>query len=270
MSTERNGRDAPGERERSHPAANRPHWLHRNPLLDLPGVTHGWTCSQGPDFHHPVDAPAMTGAVSRLAEVSGKWRGAWAEQVHGGTVLQAAGPGLAGAADALWTDSPGLGVVGRSADCPLILVAGTGPDQAPMVGFAHASWRSTVRNITSHLLEQMTAAGFQPAGARALICPSAGPCCYEVGDEVRQEALDRLGTGATSLFRLHKDRWILDLWQANLRQLREGGLSAENILSSGECTICGGGASGRHYPSYRRQGHSAGRFAAMVGIEPGA
>ena len=40
-------------------------------------------------------------------------RAAWARQVHGPGVLEVAGPGLAGDADALWTATPGLGVVGR-------------------------------------------------------------------------------------------------------------------------------------------------------------
>jgi len=49
---------------------------------------------------------------------------AWVRQVHGGVVLRVDEAGLAGEADALVSDRPGLLLRGRSADCPLVLAAG--------------------------------------------------------------------------------------------------------------------------------------------------
>jgi copper oxidase (laccase) domain-containing protein len=153
---------------------------------------------------------------------------AWVHQVHGGTVLRARGPGLVGDADALWTTEPGLATVGRGADCPLVLVGGRLGSGDGIWGFAHASWRSTVAGITGSLLAAMTAAGLRPETARAVICPSAGPCCYEVGGEVRSAAVERLGPQAAAFFTPHGPRWLLDLWAANEAQL---GAAGRNVLT---------------------------------------
>jgi YfiH family protein len=175
-------------------------------------------------------------------------------------------PGLAGQADALWTRSPGLGVIGRSADCPLILLTGTDEKGGRLAGFAHASWRSTVRGISAALAWTLLKEGVRPASMLAVICPSAGPCCYEVGDEVRSEATLRLGEGAAAHFKRQGDRQVLDLWAANTEQLVRAGLTPGRIFNAGHCTICGGPASDLRYASYRRQGLQAGRFAAVVGF----
>ncbi len=269
MSTERNDSRAEAAGALPPEAAGAPSWLHRHtPYLEA-ATPHGWTSHGGPDFKHPVDSPAMETVVDTLARGAGLEGGAWAEQVHGGTVLRVDSPGPAGAADALWTTTGGLGVVGRSADCPLILVAGKGPDGMPLAGFAHASWRSTVRSITTRLLDEMKIGGLDVATARAVVCPSAGPCCYEVGAEVHREACERLGPAAARHFRSRGDRFILDLWSANQQQLEAAGMAAHRIWVSGECTICGEGHPVRRYPSYRRQGQAAGRFAAIQGVGSG-
>lgn len=233
-------------------------WLRTSRLLERPGWAHGWTTSAGPDYHSPPHAPEHEEAVTSLVEAVGLEHATWVHQVHGGTVLRADRPGCLGEADALWSDRPGLGVVGRSADCPLVLVAADG--DRPRWGFAHASWRSTVAGITARLMEVLTEAGADPARCRAVICPSAGPCCYEVGAEVRERALQELGDEAAALFEPRGDRWIFDLWGANAAQLRAAGVGPARIAVSGVCNICGEG-----YPSHRRQGAAAGRFAAIVG-----
>jgi len=199
--------------------------------------------------------------MSALGSAAGLPDLAWVHQVHGGDVLRANGPGLVGDADGLWTDVPGLGVVGRGADCPLILVGGRRTDGSALWGFAHASWRSTVARVTATLMSRLEQAGLVPATARALICPSAGPCCYEVGPEVREAVRLSLGEEALAFFTPGGDRWRLDLWAANTAQLTEAGVPAAAITVTGHCTICGGDL----YPSYRREGETAGRFAAFIG-----
>ena len=236
-------------------------WLHLFPVFPTDKWSAGWTDSTGPDFRPDPGSSAQAEAAATLVVAAGLEAGAWARQVHGGTLLRADRPGLAGQADGLWTDVPGLGLIGRSADCPLVLVGGRRPDRSPIWGFAHASWRSTVRGITGRLVSQMTGAGADPATLSAIICPSAGPCCYEVGREVREEAQARLGSGALRFFRSAGDRWILDLWAANTAQLVTAGLSVDSIHPAGVCTICGGST----YPSYRRDGSTAGRFAGIIG-----
>jgi copper oxidase (laccase) domain-containing protein len=82
-----------------------------------------------------------------------------------------------------------------------------------------------------------------------------------VGPEVREAARHSLGEEALAFFAPDGDRWRLDLWAANKAQLTEAGVPAAAITVTGHCTICGGGL----YPSYRREGAAAGRFAAFIG-----
>lgn len=227
----------------------------------LPFSRYGWTTIDGPDFHAPIKSDAQIAAVTDLVRAVGLEDGAWVEQVHGGEVIRAEEAGCLGAADALWTTTPGLGVVGRSADCPLILVGGPTGTGGSVQGFAHASWRSTVAEITATLLQEMTRAGLRLNRAEAVICPSAGPCCYEVGPEVVAAATSRFGPDAESWFPTLKSRPAFDLWLANAAQLEAAGIPAANIFQTRICTICGGS----QYPSYRRSGPAAGRFAAIIG-----
>ena len=176
-------------------------------------------------------------------------------------MIRAHESGFQGSADAMWTTTPGLGVIGRSADCPLILICGSDDQGNGLWGFAHASWRSTIAGITTNLLREMTAAGLRPAEAQAIICPSAGPCCYEVGPEVRQQALTVLGPHADAFFLPMATGTAFDLWQANCAQLEDAGLGTSQITVTGECTIC----VGLDFPSHRRQKGMAKRFAAISG-----
>jgi len=197
-----------------------------------------------------------------LAHRLGLADAAWLRQVHGGEVLRAEISGCRGEADVLVCSRPGLGILVRGADCPLILAAAEGP-RGRAVGAAHASWRGTVagaaRNMAAALLDL---SGAEPAALRAAIAPSAGPCCYEVGEEVRGAALGALGPKAATWFPTVSGRLHFDLWAANRAQLEAMGVPTERVESSGECTICGN----RSWPSWRAEGAAAGRIAAIIGI----
>ncbi len=236
-------------------------WLHQAPLLAAENWRHGWTTTEGPDFDSDPTCADHEKSVTDIVTATGLKGCAWARQVHGGRVLQVSDSGFAGEADALWTVQPGLGVVGRGADCPLILAGGTLPDGSRIWGFAHASWRSTVQGITAGLILAMTEQGAETDSLRAVICPSAGPCCYEVGEDVRQAALSSLGPEAAWFFLERTGGITFDLWSANQAQLTAAGVHQKNIHNVGHCTICGGDL----FPSFRRDGHRAGRFAAVIG-----
>lgn len=244
-----------------------PSWWHSSPVFPPGEWVAGWTDDHGPDFGGPATAPPQAAAVAALVRETGLTGAAWVEQVHGGEVSYTDRPGCAGQGDALWTDVPGLGVVGRSADCPLILAGAVRADGIPLAGFAHASWRSTIAAISTRLIAALLAAGAEAETLSAQIAPSAGPCCYEVGEEVRERAARELGPGALPFFSARKSgnagRWVFDLWSANLTQLLGAGLQPGRIRTAGICTICGAG-----YPSYRRDGDASGRFAAAVGYRP--
>ncbi len=228
-------------------------------LDSLPTVAHAVTTRNGFDIQMIAENPGG----ARLAETLEVDQLAWCTQVHGRTVLRVDSPGLAGEGDAMITDRRSLALAVRSADCPLILAADLG---GRAVGVAHASWRGTVANITSELITALVNEyGVDAADIIACISPSAGPCCYEVGQDVRRAATEGIGPEAEKYFRnfIERDgRMMFDLWSANSDQLISAGVQPESIHIAGCCTIC----SNDLFPSYRAEGDSAGRFAAMIAL----
>jgi YfiH family protein len=185
---------------------------------------------------------------------------AFLDQVHGGDVLACDAAGQAGSADGLVTARKGLGLLGKSGDCPIVLIADR---RYRATGFAHASWRATVAGIVPNTVGRLVALGCTPSDLVACICPSAGPECYEVGPEVRTAALDGIGAHAAAYFHPGpRGRDHFDLWAANVDALKRGGVPAQSIHVAGVCTLC------RHdqFPSHRREGDTAGRFAAVIGL----
>jgi polyphenol oxidase len=239
--------------------------VHQQPGFNNPPFRHGWTACDGPDFKGSPQTSAHAQLVDLFSHAVDLQTAAWATQVHGGDVIKVEGGGWSGQADGLWTDQPGLGVIGRSADCPIILIGGPksfpGDDnQSHAWGFAHASWRSTLAGITSTLVQCLVTAGVQPSSMQAVICPSAGPCCYEVKNDVVEAAMKTHPDICRGWFMKRKDKIFLDLWLANQDIMIGEGLSAGQILTTEMCTICNSG-----FHSYRRDGDAAGRFAAIIG-----
>jgi YfiH family protein len=154
-------------------------------------------------------------------------------QVHSSRVNR----GLAGArgeaGDGLWTDQPGVPLLALTADCVPVSLARE--DGAPAVAVLHAG--------RIGLLGGIVAEGVRTLGGRvhAAIGPAAGPCCYEVGDEILQRYRARFGPSV-----LHCRN--LDLWRATELALREAGVSRVHRFDL--CTICNPDL----FFSYRRDG----------------
>jgi polyphenol oxidase len=131
--------------------------------------------------------------------------------------------------DGLITDSPGLPLLLLFADCVPILLY---DPQHHVLGVCHAGWRGTVNGMVIATLWAMQAAyDTQPATLRACIGPSIGPASYEVGPEVVALAQAKLDA-PERFFRYPNgtDRNpYFDLWSANVAQLTEAGVPAEQI-----------------------------------------
>ena len=228
-------------------------------LSALPGVSHAVTTRAALDVTLPKQDRAAAAKV--VAEAMGFDGVAFCHQVHGDVIHRVDAPGPAGEGDGLVTDTPGLGLMAFSADCPLVLVA---DPEGPAVGIAHASWRSTVKRVTGKLIERLVDEfGCKAENLVAAISPSAGPCCYRVGPEVVELATRELGLMIERYFCVSGGKFIFDLWGANREQLFAAGLEGENIAKAGVCTIC----HNKTYPSYRAEGDEAGRFVAVIGRE---
>ena len=237
-------------------------------LQAVAGVVHLVTTRRGLDVdqvrRHPDAATQLAGRAVGLAPT------AWVHQVHGPACRIARRDELEGRqslclgkADALVTDEPALGISCRSADCPLVLAAGLNAAGRPAVGVAHASWRGTVARVSEVMIRELVDRfGLAPAGIVAAICPSAGPCCYEVQDDVLRAARHSLGPQAERFFPRRDGRMFMDLWQANRDQLRSCGLDDRNIHTAGLCTLCRNDL----FPSHRLEAERAGRFLAVIGL----
>ncbi len=108
------------------------------------------------------------------------------KQVHSAVVhAVSAAPREPLAGDGLITDTPGLLLAIKTADCVPVLVADV---KRRAVGAFHAGWRGTVARIVEKGIGEMRRQfGSVPADLRAVIGPSIRRCCYQVGPEVRAE-----------------------------------------------------------------------------------
>jgi polyphenol oxidase len=145
--------------------------------------------------------------------------------------------------DGLVTSLPGRAMTLLTADCLPVAVAARDGGRLAVL---HAGWRG--------LLEGIVEAGVEAVSGpcQAAIGPGAGPCCYEVGEDVAQRLRARFGEDTVREGRA-------DLWLCAVRALERAG--AVRIDVAGECTICGG----EHYFSHRRDRGTTGR-QGVVGV----
>ena len=128
--------------------------------------------------------------------------------------------------DGLITNVPSIPLAILVADCvPIYLVDSI----AGVIGLIHAGRQGTFDGIARVAVETMVRTfDVDPRDIHALIGPSAGPDLYEVSKELAAAWVEA-GLPATGR--------LIDLWEANARQLAAAGTPAEQIYITGICTI---------------------------------
>jgi polyphenol oxidase len=195
------------------------------------------------------DPAAVRSNRRRLAAAAGLEieRIAIGRQLHGAEVAEHAGPQqpapFAAPAeppevDGHATAQPGLGLLVFVADC--LPIALSGPRG---VAILHGGWRGLAAGIAGR------GAGLVDA-SHAAIGPGIGPCCYEVGPEVRA-AFAPLGAGLTA-------GRMLDLAEVAHRLLERSGVEVVEV--SDLCTRCRPDL----FFSHRGEGPRTGRQAGLV------
>jgi hypothetical protein len=177
---------------------------------------------------------------------------AYIRQVHGNVVRRLVAPPVEPSdavelpeCDGQATALPGIAPMVMTADCLPVAVAGPGA-----VAMLHAGWRGLHGGILAEGVEALRELG-SGSPLRAAIGPGAGPCCYEVGDDVH-------ATFAAQGLDIRSGR-NLDLKAIAREQLRRAGV--EVVHDVGLCTICGDPTL---LFSHRRDGGITGRQAGVV------
>ncbi|TML70222.1 MAG: laccase domain-containing protein [Actinobacteria bacterium] len=164
-------------------------------------------------------------------------------QVHGAVVHRAVAGERGRPGDGLWTDEESLPMLKLTADClPIALVRTTGK---PRLALLHAGRMG--------LLEGVVAAGvaaLEPGPLAAVVGPGIGPCCYEVGDDIRDAYRVRFGEAVVQ-------RRNLDLWRSAELALRDAGVDRVERLDL--CTSC----NASDFFSHRRDAGVTGRQGVL-------
>ncbi len=165
-----------------------------------------------------------------------------------------------GWADGLVTAEPGIFLTMRFGDCTPLLFF---DPVRRAVGLAHAGWRGTMKQAAAATVRAMVQTlHCRPADIIAVIGPSIGPCCYEVGPDVMEAAQTSLDSTDGLFIRRNgrHDRAYFDMWEANRRQLIAAGV--KTIIQSGLCTACRTDL----FFSHRAEKGRTGRFGVIIGL----
>jgi YfiH family protein len=226
--------------------------------FDLPGGGHvlfttrahgNMSSVGGLDHEHGYDAREC------LRTQLGLRRLARGYQVHGTTVLRSRTDDEISAhdsataqplveADGQATSVAGIGAMVLTADClPVALGCGGA------VATVHAGWRGLAAGVLEEGVRAVRELG-DADEIIAIIGPGAGPCCYEVGEEVHAAFAGSHRIGIPPARRI-------DLKAIARDRLLAIGVTEVNDLAA--CTICD-----ERFFSYRREGARAGRQGAIA------
>ncbi len=187
-----------------------------------------------------------------------------AEQIHGSSIaiIDKNKKGkIAYGCDALLTNSPGIPLVIRTADCvPIFLL----DPKTKTIGLVHSGWKGTIQNIAGKTIQTMKEVfNANPSDILVGIAPSIGPCCYEIKKDVidmfkefKEDWKNFVTTGK-------EDKLYLNLRELNMSQLVRAGVPKINITINNNCTSCDANS----FFSYRRDGKGTGRMFSIIMIK---
>ena len=169
--------------------------------------------------------------------------------------------------DAVMTDCPRTCVSVSTADCIPVLLY---DESHRAVAAVHAGWRGTVAYIVEKVLCSMSEVyGTVPSAVRAVIGPGISMEAFEVGEEVYEAfanagfPMQRMAGRYPSIGGTDKEKWHLDLWEANRWQLVKSGVEESSIQMSGICTY----ARWEDFFSARRLGVRSGRILSGIYLD---
>ena len=138
--------------------------------------------------------------------------------------------------DAIVTNRTNLAICIKTADCvPVFFV----DRLKKIIAVAHAGWRSTALKISAKVIELMqNQYGSSLQNILVAIGPSICKCCYQVDSAVADAFRGQKSHEIYLLPATVGNKWMLDLPEANRRQILDCGIPEKNIETSGFCTFC--------------------------------
>ena len=155
--------------------------------------------------------------------------------------------------DGIVTDMKNVPLMCYSADCVPTLLC---DPVRSMIGAVHGGWRGTAGNIVEKAVGVMKEHGSNEKDILAFIGPAIGMCCYEVSLDVAERFFEYED------FVLEKEngKYMLDLKNITREQLKNAGLSDENIENSDICTSC----RNEDFFSHRAQNGKSGLLGGFI------
>lgn len=217
-------------------------------LSGISGVVHGFLSK---NFIGDIDEAAHFSGLERIYTI---------KQVHSNIVFllnDELTKGKRREGDAIVTGMRKIGVGVYTADCvPLLLVDG----EAKVVAAVHAGWRGTLSGIVNRTIKRIEKDfGILSSNISAAIGPSIGMCCYEVGEEVAVQFMNKYDACSEFLHKKNDSKYFLDLRLANVRNLLDAGVANFDVMDI--CTMCN-----RDFHSYRREGKVVDKQLSFIGL----
>jgi YfiH family protein len=252
--------------------------------LEDDGFVNGFSTRLGGVSDMPHDSLSLAGFNDDRAEnilenrrrflklFPGNWSLAGCWQVHGAEVrvvenLEDAKPAENELGDTVYCDAILSGADGvlagvKTADCVPLLIA---DPKTGAFAAVHAGWRGTLAEIGVVAVKRLVNEyNSEPENLRVAIGASAGPCCYEVGNDVIDAFTKKFPNSENLFTPTREGHALIDLLKSNQDQLIDTGVRPDRIHTAPICTMCRTDL----FFSYRREksvNGKVGRLMAVIG-----
>lgn len=186
------------------------------------------------------------------------------KQVHGTRIVDITVPAqVCGEADGFFTREPGILISVLTADClPVIFSRQDGK----AIAAVHAGWRGLLDGILEQMAKRINLDD-NTANWVAAIGPAAGPCCYQVDEELVSRFQQALPLPAELISPSYRH---LDL--AAIAESKLSALGFAAVDRAGSCTICTPNSAPElpqrfKYTSYRRNSQRRAQDPSHPGIK---
>lgn len=179
--------------------------------------------------------------------------------------------------DGLVTDKKNIVLSTTNADCILFLLF---DPVKKVIANVHSGWKGTLKRIIVQAINKMiNEFGCNPKDIICCICPSIRKCHFEVSQDVKDEFQNEFGTlegntyvdekGNKATIKLNdiieekQEKWNIDTVLINKILMQNIGLTPENIIDSGICSMCNPNL----IHSYRNEKEGFGLETALIELK---